>query len=70
MDRGWGFPGTIVAGDCPVGGSVVDKVAIDAAIDRIQDEKATVKIEKTWTDQWKLILLTRRQSFENAIQQH
>ena len=50
MDKGWGFPGTIIAGDCPVCGSVVDKVAIDAAIYRIQEEKATAKCEKTWTD--------------------
>ena len=34
MERASGLPGTMIAGVCPVLGSVVDKVAIDAVIYR------------------------------------
>ena len=38
MERASGLPGTIIAGVCPVLGSVLDKVAIEAAM--VQDEKS------------------------------
>lgn len=41
MERVLGLPGTMIANSCPVFGSVEDKVAIDAARNRMRNRKHT-----------------------------